>query len=77
MLVEDALSNAAARSTIFARIVSFMNGRAGVRSEVLTFLSGLLNAGVTPLLPQQGGDGPAVAKAVLGGGSCLFRGEVR
>ena len=37
----------------------------------------MLNAGVTPLLPKEGGEGLALAKAVLGAGSCLFKGEVR
>lgn len=37
----------------------------------------MLNAGVTPLLPKEGGEGVALAKAVLGAGSCLFKGEVR
>lgn len=74
---DSALSGAAARATVFARVVSLMNGRSGLRPEVLTFFCGMLNNGITPLLPKEGGEGPALAKAVLGAGSCLFKGEVR
>lgn len=73
----DALQESPARSALFSRVVSYMNGRAGVRSEVLVYMCSLLNAGITPLIAKRGGDGPATAKAVLGAGSCLFRGEVR
>lgn len=72
-----ALSEAAARATIFARVVSVMNGRSGLRPEVLTFLCDLLNNGITPLLAKDGGEGPSLAKAVLGAGSCMFKGDVR
>lgn len=74
---ESALSETAARATIFARVTSLMNGRSGLKPEVLTFLCEMLNAGVTPLLAKEGGEGPALAKALLGGGSCLYKGEVR
>eukprot|EP00903_Cladosiphon_okamuranus_P009772 g9291.t1 len=74
---DSALSEAAARATVFARVVSLMNGRSGLRPEVLTFLCDLLNNGITPLLAKEGGEGPSLAKAVLGAGSCLFKGEVR
>ena len=73
----SSLPENAARAAIFARVVSVMNGRSGLRPEILSFLCGILNAGVTPLLPKEGGEGLAVAKAVLGAGSCLFKGEVR
>lgn len=66
-----------ARAAIFARVVSVINGRSGLRPEVLRFLCAMLNAGVTPLLPKEGGEGFALAKAVLGAGSCVFKGEVR
>lgn len=62
---------------MFARVVSLMNGRSGLRPEVLTFLCDMLNNGITPLLPKEGGEGPSLAKAVLGAGSCMFKGEVR
>lgn len=77
MTPDSALSETAARAAIFARIVSLMNGRTGLRAEVLSFLSEMLNEGIVPLLPKEGGEGAAVAKAVLGAGSCLFKGEVR
>ncbi|CAN0102013.1 unnamed protein product, partial [Hapterophycus canaliculatus] len=71
------LSEATARATIFARVVSLMNGRSGLRPEVLSLLCGMLNNGMVPLLPKEGGEGPALTKAVLGVGSCFFKGEVR
>lgn len=74
---DSSLPENAARATIFARVVSVINGRSGLRPEVLSFLCAMLNAGVTPLLPKEGGEGLALAKAVLGAGSCLFKGEVR
>ena len=74
---DSALSEASARATIFARVVSLMNGRSGLRPETLTFLCDLLNNGITPLLAKEGGEGPSLAKAVLGAGSCMFKGEVR
>lgn len=78
MTADSALSEAAARAAIFARVVSLMNGRSGLRPEVLTFLCDLLNHGITPLLAATGGgEGPSVARAVLGAGSCMFKGEVR
>lgn len=77
MTADSALSEAAARATIFARVVSLMNGRSGLRPEVLSFLGDLLNNGITPLLAKKGGEGPSLAKAVLGAGSCMFKGEVR
>lgn len=54
-----------------------MNGRSGLRPEVLSFLCDMLNTGITPLLAKEGGEGPSLAKAVLGAGLCLFKGEVR
>lgn len=77
MTADAALPEAAARATMFARLVSLMNGRSGLRPEVLTFLCDLLNKGITPLLAKEGGEGPSLAKAVLGAGSCIFKGEVR
>lgn len=77
MTPDSALSEAAARATIFARVVSVMNGRSGLRPEVLTFLCDLLNNGITPLLAKEGGEGPSLARAVLGAGSCVFKGDVR
>lgn len=74
---DSALSEAAARAAVFARVVSLMNGRSGLRPEVLTFLCDLLNHGITPLLAKRGGEGPSLAKAVLGAGSCMFKGKVR
>lgn len=74
---DSALSENAARATMFARVVSLMNGRSGLRAEVLTVLCDMLNNGITPLLPKEGGEGSLLAKAVLGAGSCLFKGEVR
>ncbi|CBJ27242.1 Histidyl-tRNA Synthetase Similar to Histidine Ammonia-Lyase [Ectocarpus siliculosus] len=76
-VAESSRSETAARATIFARVVSLMNGRSGLRPEVLTLLCDMLNNGVTPLLPKDGGEGPSLARAVLGAGSCLFKGEVR
>lgn len=76
-VAESSLSETAARATIFARVVSLMNGRSGLRPEVLTLLCDMLNNGVTPLLAKDGGEGPSLARAVLGAGSCLFKGEVR
>lgn len=78
---DGALSETAARATMFARVASLMNGRSGVRKEVIVLLCDMLNKGVVPLLArgESGGkgDGPALAKALLGAGLCLFQGEVR
>ncbi|CAN0103580.1 unnamed protein product, partial [Sphacelaria rigidula] len=78
---DGALSETAARATMFARVASLMNGRSGVRKEVIVLLCDMLNKGVVPLLArgESGGkgDGPALAKALLGEGLCLFQGEVR
>lgn len=78
---ESALTEAAARAALFARVVSFMNGRAGVRKEVISLLCDMLNKGVIPLLGREeeggGGDGPALARALLGEGLCLFQGSIR
>lgn len=74
---ESAMSETAARATIFARIVSLMNGRSGLRPEVLRLLVDLLNKRITPLLARDQGEGAAIAKAVIGAGLCLYEGQVR
>lgn len=74
---ESAMSETAARATVFARIVSLMNGRSGLRPEVLCLLVDLLNKRITPLLARDQGEGAAIAKAVIGAGLCLYEGQVR
>lgn len=71
------MSENAARATIFARIVSLMNGRSGLRPEVLRLLVDLLNKRITPLFARDQGEGAAIAKAVIGAGLCLYEGQVR
>lgn len=75
--LDSVLSEKAARASIFARVASIMNDRSGLRPDILSFLCEMLNKGITPLLPRDAGEGPALAKAVLGAGSCFFKGDVR
>ncbi|CAM9627319.1 unnamed protein product, partial [Discosporangium mesarthrocarpum] len=76
--VANSLLDVYARAAIFGRIVSYMNKNSTVRSEVISYLADLLNAGVVPLLPKDGSEGRALAWALLGAGSCRSTGgEVR
>lgn len=55
-----------------------MNGKAGLRKEVITVMCDMLNKGVIPLVTKDGsGDGPALATALLGDGMCFIEGAVR
>ncbi len=55
--VGDLLPEEVVRATIAARIQDLSRGRAGVRMETLEALAALLNAGVTPVVPEKGSVG--------------------
>jgi histidine ammonia-lyase len=69
---ENALPEPEARAAVVARLSSLMQTRSGVRADVISFLTDLLNAHIVPLLPASSeGEGAAIARAVLGMGSAI------
>jgi histidine ammonia-lyase len=69
---ENALPEPEARAAVVARLSALMQTRSGVRADVISFLTDLLNAHIVPLLPASGeGEGAAIARAVLGMGSAI------
>ncbi|HZP28355.1 MAG TPA: aromatic amino acid ammonia-lyase [Acidimicrobiia bacterium] len=74
-----------ARATVLIRANSLARGHSGVRVELVERLLDLLNAGIVPLIPEEGSVGASgdlvplsyVAAVVTGTRDVLFRGEVR
>lgn len=71
------------RGMLLFRLNSFLQGASGVRPELVDLLVGLLNAGVHPIVPEQGSVGSSgdlvplahLALPLLGEGRAHFRGE--
>jgi len=71
------------RGMLLFRLNSFLQGASGVRSEIVDLLVGMLNAGVCPLVPEQGSVGSSgdlvplahLALPLLGEGRARFAGE--
>ena len=71
------------RGMLLFRVNSFLQGASGVRPELVDLLVGMLNAGVLPVVPEQGSVGSSgdlvplahLARPLLGEGRARFRGE--
>ena len=71
------------RGMLLFRLNSFLQGASGVRPEVVDHLVGMLNAGVCPIVPEQGSVGSSgdlvplahLALPLLGEGRARFGGE--
>ncbi|MCX7750043.1 MAG: histidine ammonia-lyase [Candidatus Bipolaricaulota bacterium] len=77
------LPDEAVRGMLLFRLNSFLQGASGVRPAVVDLLLGMLNAGVHPLVPEQGSVGSSgdlvplahLALPLLGEGRARVRGE--
>ncbi|HAF70719.1 MAG: Histidine ammonia-lyase [Acetothermia bacterium 64_32] len=77
------LSDEAVRGMLLFRANSLLKGLSGVRPEVIELLLGMLNAGVYPVVPEQGSVGASgdlvplahLSLVLLGEGRARFRGE--
>lgn len=77
--VGEPLSVAETRAMMLLRANSLSKGHSGVRTEVIDTLCGMLNRGVTPLVPSQGSVGASgdlaplahLALVMMGEGECL------
>ncbi|HAZ27096.1 TPA: histidine ammonia-lyase [Candidatus Acetothermia bacterium] len=71
------------RGMLLFRLNSFLQGASGIRPALVEILVGILNAGVCPLVPEQGSVGSSgdlvplahLALPLLGEGQARFRGE--
>lgn len=78
-------SEAAARAIVLVRANSLVRGHSGVRLELIQRLVDLLNAGITPLIPEEGSVGASgdlvplsyVAAVLTGTRTVSYRGDVR
>lgn len=81
--VGNLLSIAEARVMVLLRANVLAKGFSGVRLEVLELLTGLLNHGVTPVIPEKGSVGASgdlaplahLALVVMGEGEVFYKGE--
>jgi histidine ammonia-lyase len=81
--VGDPLAPEVVRAMLAIRINTLMRGHSGVCVETLQALTGLLNAGVVPVVPEKGSVGASgdlaplshLAIVLLGGGEAFFGGE--
>jgi histidyl-tRNA synthetase len=74
---ESAYAVSLCRAAVFARIVSLMQGRTGVRSEVIEFLVDMLGADVVPNFSSPELAGSDLCAVVTGtGGSCYGNGTI-
>ena len=77
------LPDEAVRGMLLFRVNSLLKGLSGVRPQVIELLVGMLNAGVYPLVPEQGSVGASgdlvplahLSRVLLGEGRARFRGE--
>jgi histidine ammonia-lyase len=77
------LPDEAVRGMLLFRANSFLQGASGVRPEIVALLVGMLNAGVHPVVPEQGSVGSSgdlvplahLALVLLGEGRARWRGE--
>ncbi len=75
----------AARAVVVVRANALARGHSGVRAELIEALLGLLNAGITPVIPEEGSVGASgdlvplsyVAAAIMGTRTVRYRGEIR
>lgn len=72
------------RATMFLRAFSLARGHSGIRGAVVQQIIAMLNAGITPAVPRYGSVGASgdlaplshIALALIGEGSCIYRGRV-
>jgi len=82
--VGDPLPREVTRAMMFCLAASLCRGYSGVRPEVVSLLAGMLNAGITPVVPSLGSVGASgdlaplagVALAMIGEGRCEVGGRV-
>ncbi len=82
--VGPAIPRRHARLLMALKLLSLGRGASGVRLEVVTLLEGMLNKGVTPVIPTQGSVGASgdlaplahMAAAMMGHGEAEFGGKV-
>lgn len=73
--VGEPLSEEVVRGAIFLRALALSRGHSGVRPAVVELLIGMLNAGVIPLVPQQGSLGASGDLAPLAHMALVLMGE--
>ncbi|MCF2939502.1 histidine ammonia-lyase [Paenibacillus alkaliterrae] len=77
------LTEEAVRATMLLRVNALALGYSGIRPEVVQLLADMLNAGVTPVIPEQGSLGASgdlaplshLALVLVGEGEALYLGE--
>ena len=73
--VGEPLPPEAARAALLFRLNALLQGRSGIRSVVIEYLTKFLNEGVTPVIPRQGSVGSSGDLAPLAHMALLFIGE--
>ena len=81
----EATPEAAARAIVLIRANSLVRGHSGVRMELVQGLLDLLNAGITPVIPQEGSVGASgdlvplsyVAAVLSGDRDVYYKGQIR
>ncbi len=73
--VGEPLSEAAARAALLFRLNSLLQGRSGVRVEIVEYLKEFLNRGVVPIIPAKGSVGSSGDLAPLAHLALLLIGE--
>jgi histidine ammonia-lyase len=81
--VGDPLPTEAVRAMMLSRAHALSLGYSGIRPQTLRLLYEMLNAGITPIIPEQGSVGSSgdlaplahLALAMIGGGDVAWRGQ--
>lgn len=81
--VGDPMPPEVVRAAMLIRLNSLLNGNSAVRTDLAELLVGMLNAGVTPLIPRYGSLGASgdlvpsahMALSMVGEGRAIYRGE--
>ena len=81
--VGEALNEETVRAMMLLRANALSKGNSGIRREIIETLVGMLNKGVTPVVPEQGSLGASgdlaplahMALALLGRGEATYRGK--
>nr|BAL54801.1 histidine ammonia-lyase [uncultured Acetothermia bacterium]BAL59881.1 histidine ammonia-lyase [Candidatus Acetothermum autotrophicum] len=73
--VGDPIPDEAARAALLFRLNSLLQGRSGVRVEIVEYLKEFLNRGVVPIIPSKGSVGSSGDLAPLAHAALLLIGE--
>lgn len=81
----EAVSDVEAKAAMIARIGTFLQGRSGIHPSVIKLLTGFVNKGIYPFIPQHGSVGASgdlvqlahIALCLIGEGKVHYKGEWR